>query len=275
MDKLNNIITDLSSNKIILVVLVIVVIFILSRIIKKVLNKISERYLKRRILIKNFIPLINISITIGGLFFILFGVLSISADAMTALWLSAGVAVGFASQNLIGNIFGGLVIIFTRPFTIGDKIKVKDYYGEVVDINLLKVRIQTPDDSIVTVPCKTVLEDAVSDANSGELNCQVVTEMYLPGNSDLLEIKRIAYEAVYSSPYSYLQKPVVILFQDVYKETALIKMKIKAYVSDHRYEFIFSSDICERIKQYFTEYKIIPPDFYRLPGFSFEKVVRK
>ena len=66
-------------------------------------------------------------------------------------------------------------------------------YGEVVDINLLKVRIQTPDDSLVTIPCKTVLEDAVADANSGELNCQVVTEMYLPGNSNVPEIKRIAY----------------------------------------------------------------------------------
>jgi small-conductance mechanosensitive channel len=254
MNNFSTIITDLSSNKIILVVLVVVVIFILSKIIKKVLNKISERYLKRRILIKNFIPLINISITIGGLFFILFGVLSLSADAMIALWLSAGVSVGFASQNLIGNVFGGLVIIFTRPFTIGDKI-----------------RIQTPHDSIVTVPCKTILEDAVSGANSGELNCQVVTEMYLPGNCDLQEIKRIAYEAVYSSPYSYLQKPVVILFQDVYKETALIKIKIKAYVVDHRHEFIFSSDIFERIKHYFREHKMIPVDFYSLPGFVSHK----
>ncbi|MBN1798380.1 MAG: mechanosensitive ion channel [Spirochaetales bacterium] len=165
--------------------------------------------------------------------------------------------------------------ISTRPFTIGDKIKVKDYYGEVVDINLLKVRIRTPDDSLVTVPCKTILEDTVSDANSGELNCQVVTEMYLPGNSDLLEIKRIAYEAVYSSPYSYLQKPVVILFQDVYTETALLKMKIKAYVADHRYEFVFSSDICERIKHYFMEHKIIPPDFYRLPYFSSHNFIKK
>jgi small-conductance mechanosensitive channel len=267
MDNLNNILSDLSSNKIILVILIIAAIFILSRIIKKLLNKASERYINRRILIKNFIPLINISITIGGLLFILFGVLSLSATAMTALWLSAGVALGFASQTLIGNIFGGLIIIFTRPFTIGDKITVKEYYGEVVDINLLKVKIQTPDDSLVTIPCKTVLEDAVADANSGELNCQVVIEMFLPGNIDILETKRIAYEAVYSSPYSYLQKPVVILFHDVYKETALLKLKIKAYVFDHRYEFIFSSDICERIKHYFAQHNSIPPDFYRLPGF--------
>lgn len=253
----------IGSNKIILIVLVIVAIFFLTKIVRRFLDKLSERYIGKRILIKNFAPIISLTINLIGLFFIVFGVLKVSKDALLTFGISAGVAIGFAIQHLLANVFGGLVIIFTRPFNIGDKIEVGSYYGEVIDINLLKVKIVTPDDSIVNIPSKSFTESSTSNANSGELNCQVATTIYLPGSVDLQQIKEIAFEAVYSSPYAYLDKPIVVNFFDDFKEASLVRMKIKAYVYDHRYEFRFSSDIYERIKKYLGEKNLIPPDFYK------------
>ena len=259
----NELFTKFSSNKIILIILIIAIMFLVTKIIKKFLGKLSEKYTSKRIVIKKFIPIVNIVVNLSGVFFIFFGILRISKETLIPFGVSAGVAVGFALQNILGSVFGGLIIIFTRPVNIGDKILIGSYYGEVIDINLMKIKMVTPDDSVILIPTKMFLESLTSNSNSGELDCQVVTEMFLPGDVDIEKIKLIAYEAVYTSPYAFLKKPVVINFFDDFKETSLVRMKIKAYVKDHRFENRFSSDIYERIKIYTKQNNIIPTDFYR------------
>jgi len=261
----NEVIELFTSNKLIAMVLTLIAVWIISQIFRRILNRLSEKYSGKRIYIKTLIPLINIIINLIAVAFILFGIFGVKKEEFITLSISAGLAIGFGGQDLIANTFAGLIIIITRPFKIGDKISVDDYYGEVININLLKVMIVTPDDSTITLPTRLFLSKSISNANSGELNCQVVTEMMLPGNIDLQQIKEFAIEAVYSSPYVFLEKPINIIFTDIYKETSMIKMKIKAYVFDHRYEFLFSSDIYQRLKRHFNMNNIVQPDFYRLP----------
>lgn len=52
-----------------------------------------------------------------------------------------GLAIGFASSNLIGNIIAGLYLAIARPFKIGDRIKVFGETGTVIDISLLHTRL--------------------------------------------------------------------------------------------------------------------------------------
>lgn len=104
------------------------------------------------------------------------------------------------------------MIIFDRPFQVGDKIEIEDYYGEVIKIGLRSTRIVTPDDSMVTIPNGDLMSKPVSNSNSGEPNCQVVAELYLPINIDTEKVRQIALEAAQVSRYVYLNKPIVILF---------------------------------------------------------------
>lgn len=53
----------------------------------------------------------------------------------------SGLVIGFASSNLIGNAIAGLYLAITRPFRIGDRIKIFGETGKVVDINLLHTRL--------------------------------------------------------------------------------------------------------------------------------------
>lgn len=244
-----------SSNRIVLILLVLGVSWLLTRVTRLFLNRMAELYSSRRILIKTFIPLMNIVVNITAVLVILFGILQISTDVLLTFGVSAGVAIGFAVQDILANIFGGLVIIFTRPFNIGDKISVGEYYGEVIDVSLSKVRIVTSDDSTINIPSKMFLQQTVSNANSGELNCQVVTEMFFDPDCDTGALKKIARDAVYSSPFLHPAKPVVINFSDYVNVNRFVKMKIKAYVFDHRYEFRFSSDLTERIRGHLAKEK--------------------
>jgi small-conductance mechanosensitive channel len=169
-------------------------------------------------------------------------------ETLIAVTASAGIAIGFASQEILKNIFGGIMILFDRPFQIGDKIEVGKYYGEVVRIGLRTVRVVTPDDSLVSVPNSEIVNQSVSCANAGESNCQVVAEFYLPPEIDLILAKKIAYRAAAVSRYVYLNKPIVVLFMnEIHMGRSLLKMRLKAYVLDLRLEFPFKSEMTETV----------------------------
>ncbi len=259
---MKDILKEITYNKVFSVILILLVTYVLGKIISAILKKFAEKYSQKRIQIKGFIPITKLFVYSTSIFFIVFGVLNISKGTLTALGLSLGVALGFAFQDIIGNLFGGIIIIFVKPFTIGDKIKIGNHYGEVTDISIRRFVLVTSDDNAITVPNKTILTEKVSNANSGELNCQVVTEIYLPYSVDTEKSEQCAYEAVYSSPYSFLKKPVSVVFESTLNKIPVIKMKVKAYVFDHRYEFVFSSDITKRVMKSLRDEKVINEHYF-------------
>lgn len=214
----------------------------------KALEIFAERSTKYRITIKSFIPVVKILGWIVVLSLIIVGIYRPPAATVLAFSASIGVAVGFASQDILKNIFGGIVILFDRPFNSGDKIQVGSIYGEVVEIGLRSTRIVTPDDNLVTIPNAEIMNSSVSNANAGEANCQVAAEVYLPIDVDTVHIRQIAIQAAQVSKYVFLNKPIVVIFQNEYKDrSSLLKMKVKAYVLDIRDEFKFKSEITEGV----------------------------
>lgn len=222
--------------------------FVIIKILNFILNALAERSPSYRIAFKGAIPIIKIVTWVIIITLIIVVVFRPSITTMLAFSASIGVALGFASQDILKNVFGGIVILLDRPFVSGDKIEVDKYYGEVVEIGLRSTRIVTPDDSLVTVPNAVMMSGSVSNANSGELNCQVVAEIYLPNAVDTQEVRNLATEAASVSKFIYLGKPITILFfHEMNQNKSYLKMRVKAYVIDTRDEFKFKSDMTELI----------------------------
>ena len=222
--------------------------YFLIQIFQKLVNLLAERYIRYRLVIKSVIPVIKIFGWLFIVFIIIAGIFRPPLATILAFAASIGVAIGFASQDILKNIFGGITILFDQPFKVGDKIESDKYYGEVVEIGLRSTRIVTPDDSMVSIPNGLLMNQSVSNANSGEPNCQVVAEIFLPVNINTAEIREMAIEAVKVSKYVYLNKPIAVLFShEVREKRAFLKMKVKAYVLDIRDEFKFKSDIVELV----------------------------
>ncbi len=225
------------------------------------LERMSEPRTNLRLTIKRLIPAIRIVGWTMVFYIIIIDVFAPSMQTLIAVSASAGIAVGFASQDVLKNVFGGFTILLDRPFQVGDKIEVGSYYGEVTQIGLRSVRIVTPDDSQVSIPNGEIMNQSVSNANSGESNCQVVPEFFLPPDIDLVRAKKIAYRAAAVSRYIYLNKPIeVIVFNEVHYGRSMLKMRLKAYVLDIRYEFSFASEITEIVIQEFLRAGLITPD---------------
>jgi len=252
-----------------LAVLVLVLTFFAIKGVSFVLEALAERSAERRLLYKRIVPIARVILWAVALYVVLRGIFEVDAQGLIAAAAAIGVAVGFAAQDLLKNIFGGLVIIFDTPFQVGDKIRVGGTYGEVVGIGLRSTRIVTPDDNLVSVPNSQIVDGQVSNANAGALDCQVVTDLYLPSWVDESKAVRIARQAAASSKYVYLQKPIAVIVTDEYDDGHVVHLKVKAYVLDARYEFLLMSDVTERARRAFREEGLLVPAnrvYLDLPG---------
>jgi small-conductance mechanosensitive channel len=73
------------------------------------------------------------------------------------------VAVGFASQTSASNIISGLFLLVEKPFELGNFIEVDGVIGEVVSIDMLSVKLRTPDNQYVRIPNETLIKTRVTN----------------------------------------------------------------------------------------------------------------
>lgn len=71
------------------------------------------------------------------------------------------VAIGFASQTSASNMISGLFLLVEKPFEIGNFIEVEGTIGEVVAIDMLSVKLRTPDNLYVRIPNETLIKTRV------------------------------------------------------------------------------------------------------------------
>ena len=154
----------------------------------------------------------------------------------------------------------GIILLFDKPFQVGDRIAFGETYGEVVEIGLRAVRVQTLDDNLVSIPNHRFLNDNVSSANAGGLHQMCAFPFWVGCNEDIESAKRIVYEATASSRYVFIDMPITVSVREGPvphgAERFAVELKVKAYVFDGRYETAFGTDITERVKAAFKAAKI-------------------
>ena len=74
-----------------------------------------------------------------------------------------GLAVALAAQDAIKNFFGSLMIIFDRPFSVGDWVVIGDVEGTVIELGFRSTRIRTFYESVVTLPNSNLINAAVDN----------------------------------------------------------------------------------------------------------------
>lgn len=80
-----------------------------------------------------------------------------SSPAFQGVSVFLGILISLGSSSAINNIIAGLVITYMRPFKIGDRVKIGDTVGDVVEKSMLVIKIKTIKNEEITVPNSTVL----------------------------------------------------------------------------------------------------------------------
>jgi small-conductance mechanosensitive channel len=232
------------------ILVVLATTYYLIRIVKFILEALATRLTRQRPLLLQLVAVARITLWILAIYVVVVGILQPSRESLIALWATIGVGVGFAAQDVLKNVFGGLVILLDRPFKVGDLIDIGEHHGEVVSIGLRATQLLTRDDTMVAVPNAEVVSQPVLNANSGALDCMVVVQLTVPSFSDPLELRRIAREAAITSPFVYAAKPITVeTREEIGGNRFLTRVIIRSYVYDHRLETLYMADVTARAKR--------------------------
>ncbi|MEC7949020.1 MAG: mechanosensitive ion channel family protein [Myxococcota bacterium] len=232
----------------------------LVRFITGTFDRLGDRFTHRRLLLKQVAAVLRFVVCMGFSGIAASTVVELTDQALLAISGTAAVAIAFAVRDLLASLIAGIILLFDRPFQVGDRVQFGDAYGEVVEMGLRSVRIATLDDNLVSIPNNLFLTSVVSSANAGALDQMCVFSFDIGCNEDFDLAKQIVYEATASSSYVYLNKPITILLDEGPvpdgAERFAIRIRAKAYVLDGRYESAFSTDVTERVLRAFRRHGV-------------------
>lgn len=80
------------------------------------------------------------------------GILGIETSSFLAIFASAGVALGMALSGTLQNFAGGVLILFLKPYRVGEYIEAQGYAGKVKEIQIFHTVIVTPDNKSIIIP---------------------------------------------------------------------------------------------------------------------------
>lgn len=103
----------------------------------------------------------------------------------------AGLAVALAAQDIISNFFGGAIITVDKPFRIGDRIKVDQYYGDVISIGPRSTRLKTLDYQIVTIPNNKITTNVIVNFAEPDQKLRIIIPVSVAYGSDPKKVKEI------------------------------------------------------------------------------------
>ncbi|BBM52871.1 mechanosensitive ion channel protein MscS [Leptotrichia trevisanii] len=151
--ELDNIIRFLKTNlfKLFIIYLIIKIGKIFKTRIEKVLKIILEKSNTDKSLASFLISIYSI-LYYFILIYISIGILGINTTSITTFLGAAGIVLGIAFKETLGNFCGGLIILTFKPFRVGDTIEYNNYIGTVKKIELFYTKMLNPQNELVIIP---------------------------------------------------------------------------------------------------------------------------
>jgi len=150
--------------------------------------------------------------------------------------------IGFAMQDLLGNIISGIALEIGKPFKTGDWLKVEGQHAEVMEVNWRSTRLRTNDNIYLDIPNKSIVGTTITNltypTRQHALRLTVGFEYSVPPNFIKDVISQAAREAT-----GVLANPAPKVFLKDFGESAVI-YEIKYWIED---ESLFN-DIVDRIR---------------------------
>jgi len=184
-------------SQVIYTVIILIAIIIISKMVKRSIKKYSSEQIDKH-LEKSTYTIIRIIIYIIALIALL-KVWGIAPGGLLAGAGVMGIILGFAAQQTIGNIIGGILMMFSRPFSIGDWIEVDGDSGTVKDIKLIHTTIETFDGEEVSIPNNVISSSTINNLSKrGKL--RIKETIGIDYDSDPEKAKEIAEEEMKEHP---------------------------------------------------------------------------
>lgn len=241
-------------------VVVIVVVYFGLKFVDRIVDGLGETFTDKRLTLQKTATFFRFGTYIVAFLMVFFLSFEVDQRLLTLMGGTAAVALGFALKDLVASVVAGIMIMFDRPFQVGDRVQFGGEYGDVTSIGLRSVRLQTLDDNTVTIPNNKFLSDLTSSGNYGALDMMITMDFHIGIEEDVTLAKELVRQAAATSRYVYLPKPVQITVKQLIVDSYVaVRLRLRAYVLDTQYEKAFETDVHLRALETFRDHGIRPP----------------
>lgn len=228
------------------IALIIALAWVVVYAARKLLPYLAERGPSQtRLYLLGAVPVIRLLVMVMAILWIVPLIFNVTFQNFLVIAGAASVAIGFAFKDYVSSLIAGIVSIFERPYRSGDWVKIGEDYGEIRQMGLRGMTIQTPDDNAVVVPHSRLWTDNISNSNDGAQTLQCVAEFFLAPDHDAAVIRAGLADVALTSAFLHYDLPVVVVLKE---EPWGTHYKVRAYPFDMRDQFLFISDMTARGK---------------------------
>ncbi len=186
------------SAKIIAAFIVLIVGIILIKLLLRIINasfqksKVSPTIQKFSLSILRVVCYILLITTLLQVF-------GVPMTSIIAAFSVVGLAVSLAIQNSLANVAGGVTLLFSKPFVVGDYIQYDNLEGTVLQISILTTKIATLDNKFVFIPNSKLTEDSVTNFTYSD-NRRIDLEIGIGYQDDFKHALKVIEDIVADDP---------------------------------------------------------------------------
>ena len=200
------------------------------------------------------VALLRLLIIIIG-FLLAITALGISMTKLTVILGALSVGIGLGMQNIFNNFVSGIILIFEKPFKIGDFISLNDKKGRVQKIGIRSSTLLTDKGSEIIIPNGDLVSGQVINWTHKQLEYKAELNLKLSASSNLKEIKKVILEEITKSKYLVKDSSIEILYKTVSIND--FELTIKCWIVNIYKEPKFKSSIIEEFRTHFTNNEIV------------------
>lgn len=176
-----------------------------------------------------------------------------SSGVFQGISVFVGLIVSLGSSTVIGNIIAGLVITYMRPFKMGDRIKLNDTTGDIIEKTPLVTRIRTPKNEVVTVPNSFIMSSHTVNYSTSarEYGLIIHTEVSIGYDVPWRRVNPLLIEAALNTP-GVVDDPRPFVLETSLSDWYPV-YQINAYIKDANRMSQIYSDLYQNIQDKFNE----------------------
>jgi small-conductance mechanosensitive channel len=143
-----------------------------------------------------------------------------------------GLIVSLGSSAVISNVMAGLIITYMRPFKVGDRIKLNDTIGNIIEKTPFVTRIKTPKNEIVTIPNSFIMSSHTINYSSSARNYGLILHTDVGFGFDVhwKTAHDILIQAALATP-GVMAEPVPFVLEVSFYDTG-VNYQINVFIKD-------------------------------------------
>ncbi|ADB42019.1 mechanosensitive ion channel family protein [Spirosoma linguale] len=194
--------------------------------------------------LSSVLALVRLVIVIAGVLLAI-ATSGISVDKFTVVLGALSVGIGLGMQNIVSNFVSGVILIFEKPFKIGDYVELADKKGRIRDIGIRSSRMITPQGSEVIIPNGDLLSNRLVNWTSGDTYLKTEFTLKVSADTDLQAVQEIVTNEVSQLEGTLPNRPAEVIVTAIGGDS--VELKIQVWLTSVYSEVSLKSQLFQRL----------------------------